>query len=79
MTTPNFLSAVLIVTSMLSGPVMARERHPTSRHPVRDSYASPVVPNAASVYGRSCIRAPRVGAFATAPWVDPPCEPTTGY
>jgi hypothetical protein len=29
--------------------------------------------------GRSCTRAPRVGAFATAPWIDPPCEPTTGY
>jgi hypothetical protein len=40
MTTPNLLSAVLIATSMLSGPAMAREHHPASRHPVRDSYAS---------------------------------------
>jgi hypothetical protein len=79
MTTPNLLSAVLIATSMLLGPAMAREHHPASRHPVRDSYASSVVPNAASADGQSCTRAPRVGAFATAPWIDPPCEPTTGY
>jgi hypothetical protein len=30
--------------------------------------------------GDSCIRAPRVGAFATAPWTNAaPCEPNTGY
>jgi hypothetical protein len=30
--------------------------------------------------GDSCIRAPRVGAFATEPWTDAaPCEPNTGY
>ena len=29
--------------------------------------------------GDSCIRAPRVGAFATDPWTVPPCEPNTGY
>jgi hypothetical protein len=79
MTTPNLLSAVLIATSMLSGPAMAREHHPASRHSVRDAYASSVVPNAAPADGRSCTRAPRAGAFATAPWTDPPCEPTTGY
>jgi hypothetical protein len=78
MTTLNLLSAVLIATLTLSGPAMARERHHASRHPVRDSYASSLVPNAASAHGQSCTPAPRVGAFATAPWVDPPCEPT-GY
>jgi hypothetical protein len=75
MTTPNLLSAVLIAILMLSGPAMAREPHHTSRHPVRDSYSSSL---AASADGRSCTPAPRVGAFATAPWVDPPCEPA-GY
>jgi hypothetical protein len=30
--------------------------------------------------GDSCIRAPRVGAFATEPWSNAaPCEPNTGY
>jgi hypothetical protein len=30
--------------------------------------------------GDSCLRAPRVGAFATEPWTDAaPCEPNTGY
>ena len=79
MTTLNHLSAVLIAISMLSGPAMAREHHLASRHPVRDSYASSVVPNPAFADGRSCKQAPRVGAFATAPWIDPPCEPMTGY
>jgi hypothetical protein len=78
MTTPKLMSAVLLATLMLSGPAMALEHHHASRHPVRDSYASSSVPNAASADGRSCTPAPRVGAFATAPWVDPPCEPT-GY
>jgi hypothetical protein len=27
----------------------------------------------------SCVRAPDVGAYATAPWTVPPCEPNTGY
>ena len=79
MTSLNLLSAVPITTSMLSGPVMAREHHLGTRHSVRDSYARSEVPDAASADGRSCTRAPRVGAFATAPWIDPPCEPTTGY
>jgi hypothetical protein len=79
MTTPNLLSAVLIATSMLSGPAMAREHHLALRHTVRGSYASSVVPNAASADGRSCTRAPRVGAFATEPWTDPPCEPAINY
>jgi hypothetical protein len=69
MTTRNFFSAVLIAIPMLSGSAMAREHH----HAVRGSYARSVVPNAAS-----CTPVPRVGTFATAPWVDPPCEPT-GY
>jgi hypothetical protein len=76
MTTPNLLSAVLIATSMFSGPAMAREHHHASQHSVRDFYASSF--NAASASEQFCTPAPRVGAFATAPWVDPPCEPT-GY
>jgi hypothetical protein len=28
---------------------------------------------------RGCARAPDVGAYATAPWRRPPCEPTSGY
>ena len=39
--------------------------------------------NAGPVYGGysySCAPAPRVGAFATAPWTDQPaCQPYVGY
>ncbi len=66
MTTRNLFSAALIAISMLS-PAMARKH----QHVVRDSYTRPLTPDTGS-----CARAPRVGAFATAPWVDPPCEPT---
>jgi hypothetical protein len=42
-----------------------------------DTYASN-----APIYqdGRACVPAPRVGAFATAPWTgnNVPCEPGTG-
>ena len=80
MTSLNFLSAVLVATSMLAAPAMAREHHhPSNWRSAQDSYASSVVPDAASADGRSCTRAPRVGAFASDPWTEPPCEPTTGY
>jgi hypothetical protein len=80
MTSVNFWSAVVVATTMLSGPVMAREHHHLgARHSAQDSYASSVVPDTASADGRSCTRAPRAGAFATEPWTEPPCEPTTWY
>jgi hypothetical protein len=50
----------------------------TSRHVVTDTNGR-VMSTMHRDQGDSCIRAPRVGAFATDPWTVPPCEPNTGY
>jgi hypothetical protein len=75
----KLLAAGLIATAMLATPVMARENHVASRHVAAqaDTFTSPT---ASYVDGRACIPAPRVGAFATAPWGgnNIPCEPE-GY
>ena len=49
-----------------------------SRHVVTDTNGR-VVSTMHRDEGDSCVRAPRVGAFATQPWTVPPCEPNTGY
>jgi len=36
-------------------------------------------PNGGYYAGGACVRAPDVGAFASDPWRQPPCEPGTGY
>jgi hypothetical protein len=76
----GLLSAGLIATAMIAAPAMAREHHVASRqvavdqYTVRDAYAGPARSTP------SCIAAPRVGAFATAPWTnEPPCQPALGY
>jgi hypothetical protein len=76
----RLLSAAVIATAVIAAPVTAREHHATSRYiafdrdTVGDAYAG-LARNT-----RSCIPAPRVGAFATAPWTnETPCEPTSGY
>jgi hypothetical protein len=76
MTKPKLLSATLIATAMLATPAMARKSHVASRHLVLDANAS-ASPSARYIDGRVCIPAPRVGAFATAPWDgnNVPCEP----
>jgi hypothetical protein len=76
MTKIKLLSAGLIATAMLATPAMAREHYRASRHVVEDANAS-VFPTDRYVDGRACIPAPRVGAFATAPWGgnNIPCEP----
>jgi hypothetical protein len=73
---PKLLSATLIATAMLATPAMARKSHVASRHLVLDANAS-ASPTARYIDGRVCIPAPRVGAFATAPWGgnNVPCEP----
>ena len=72
----KLLSAALIAAAMLATPAMARESHVTSRHLAENANAS-ASPTARYVDGRVCIPAPRVGAFATAPWGgdNVPCEP----
>ena len=76
MTKLKLLPAALVAAAMLATPAMARTSHATSRHPAEDAYASSS-PTARYIDGRVCIPAPRVGAFATAPWGgdNVPCEP----
>ncbi len=76
MTRLKLLSAALIAAAMLATPAMARKSHVASRHLSEDVSAS-ASPTARYINGRACIPAPRVGAFATAPWADDnvPCEP----
>jgi hypothetical protein len=76
MTTLKLLSAALIAATMLATPAMARESHVNSRQLALDANAS-IASGASSIDGRLCRRAPAVGAFASAPWVQPPCEPAS--
>jgi hypothetical protein len=75
MTNRNLLPAALIVVAMIAAPAMARTSHVTSRHLAAQANAS-ASPTARYIDGRVCIPAPRVGAFATAPWGggNVPCE-----
>ncbi|WP_440639118.1 hypothetical protein ACSHT2_32810 [Bradyrhizobium sp. PUT101] len=79
MTTLKLLSTGLIAVAMLGGPVMARESHSGARPSAMQ--ADPVASDG-PIYqvDRACVPAPRVGAFATAPWTgnNVPCEPGTG-
>jgi hypothetical protein len=72
----KLVAAALLATAVISAPAMAREHH--SRHRVIINSAA--APDAIYLNGRTCIPAPRVGAFATAPWGNGniPCEPE-GY
>ena len=72
----KLLSVTLIATATLATPAMARKSHVASRHLVLDAHAS-ASPTARYIDGHVCIPAPRVGAFATAPWGgnNVPCEP----
>ena len=69
----KLISAALFAAAVIAAPAMAREHH------ARHYYVSVATPEAAyagpvyGYYGYRCGPAPRVGAFATAPWV--PCEP----
>jgi hypothetical protein len=70
----KLLSAALLIAATFATPVLAA----TPRHVVTDTNGR-VMSTMHRDEGDSCVRAPRVGAFATAPWTVPPCEPNTGY
>ena len=70
----KLLSAVLLTAATFATPVLAA----TWRHVVTDTNGR-VMSTMHRGEGDSCIRAPRVGAFASEPWTVPPCEPNTGY
>lgn len=78
MTKLKVLSAVLIAAAALATPALARQSDVTSRHLARNANAS-ASSTARYINGRACIPAPRVGAFATAPWggENVPCEPAS--
>jgi hypothetical protein len=75
MTKIKLLTAGLIATAMLATPAMARQNSVANRSVAVQTNAS--APTARYADGRVCIPAPRVGAFATAPWTgdNVPCEP----
>jgi hypothetical protein len=75
MTNLKVLSAALIAAAVIASPAIARETHTASRHIAAANTAAPTDP--VYVDGHACIPAPRVGAFATAPWTgdNVPCEP----
>jgi len=79
MTKHKVLSAALIATAVLATPAMARTSHVASSRPLTTD--ANAFPPARFADGRVCIPAPRVGAFATAPWSDDnvPCEPESYY
>jgi hypothetical protein len=66
MTELKLLSAALIAAATLATPAMARTSHVTSRHLAVDANAR-VSHTAHYISGPVGMRAPRVGAFATAP------------
>ena len=68
MTRFKVLSAGLIAAAMLTTPVMAREY----RHVAKGADVSS---QRGVLYGRDCVRAPDVGAYASDPYTIPPCEP----
>jgi hypothetical protein len=73
----KLLSAAFLTAATFATPVLAATH--TSRHVVTDDNGR-VMSTMHRGEGDSCVRAPRVGAFATAPWTDAaPCEPKTGY
>ena len=79
MTNLKLLSTGLIAVAMLATPAMARESGVAARHVAVE--ANTAAPDAPFHSGeRACVPAPRVGAFATAPWTgnNVPCEPGTG-
>ena len=76
MSKAKLLSVALIAAAAFTTPALAAKG--TSRH-VASSDHTRAVPDVGP-HGDACIRAPRVGAFATEPWTDAaPCEPTTVY
>ena len=73
----KLLSAALLAAATFATPVLAATH--TSRHVVTDANGR-VMSTTQRYEGDSCIRAPRVGAFATQPWTyAPPCEPYGPY
>ncbi|HTO66350.1 MAG TPA: hypothetical protein VMM15_34440 [Bradyrhizobium sp.] len=76
MTGLKLMSTGLIAVAMLATPAMARVHH--HGHHGRLYVSASAAP--VDLGGRLCHPAPRIGAFATAPWTGDniPCEPGSG-
>jgi hypothetical protein len=67
MTKVTFVSAALISAALFSTQAMAAHRDVAARHATSKAHLSVT----------DCVRAPDVGAFASAPYTEPPCMPNT--
>jgi hypothetical protein len=67
MTVIKLMSAGLVLAAMLATPAIARDKKASARN-AENSYAS-------ARKQKCAMRAPDEGAFATAPYRKPPCEP----
>jgi hypothetical protein len=76
MTKVKSLAVVLMTAATLASPAFARSNH-VAFH--ANGARSRVTSDAAFADGSTCVRAPRVGAFASDPWTEPPCEPNTNF
>jgi len=75
MTKVKSFVAVLLAAATLASPALARGSHVTFHANDARAKVSSTLPD-----GSACVPAPRVGAFATAPWTDEtPCEPNAGF
>ena len=70
----KLLAAALLAAATLATPALA------ATHAARHEVAEGRMMSTMHRDGDSCVRAPRVGAFATEPWTNAaPCEPYTEY
>ena len=67
MTKVTFASAALIAAALLSTEAMAARSVAAARHGTTRTH----------IQVTDCVRAPDVGAFASAPYAEPPCMPNT--
>jgi hypothetical protein len=68
MTRFTFVAAALVAAAAYSAEAAAARSHAASRHTPPATTTNTAV---------DCVRAPNVGAYATAPYSVPPCMPNT--
>lgn len=73
----KFLSALVLAAATLTTPAMAAGSFVATQQATSNGFARAVPAERSADAG--CVRAPRVGAFATQPWTNPPCEPNTAF
>jgi hypothetical protein len=69
MTKMTFVAAALVAAAAYTSEASAARSNVASRHTPASTTTNTVV---------NCVRAPNVGAFASAPYSSPPCMPGTG-